>query len=60
MSNSSQMKWRYHKPFVNWLLKMQYAELQDDNVKPFVSPGLVLYMYEAYQAGMKQGKQENG
>tara|TARA_R100000458_G_C8115114_1_gene136343 strand:- start:267 stop:431 length:165 start_codon:yes stop_codon:yes gene_type:complete len=54
------MKWRYHKPFVNWLLKMQYAELQDDNVKPFVSPGLVLYMYEAYQAGMKQGKQENG
>jgi hypothetical protein len=48
------IKWQYHKPFVKWLLKMQYAEMKDDKISPFISPGLVLYMYEAYLAGFKE------
>ena len=54
------LKWRYNKPFVDWLLKMQYAEMKDEKVHPFVSPGLVLYMYEAYHAGFKQRGLEDG
>lgn len=47
------MKWQYDKPFVTWLLGQSYAEEKGNKIIPFVSLGLVLYMYEAYRQGFK-------
>ena len=51
-------RWQDDAGFVTWLLDVQYAEEAENKVKPFVSLGMVLYMYEAYSKGKENQRKE--
>jgi hypothetical protein len=44
------MKWQDDKAFCAWLLKVRYAEKKEDEMKPFLNLGGILYMHEAWFA----------
>jgi len=48
------LKWQEDVPFIDWLISKNYAEIKDGKVQPHTSLGLVLYMHEAYRAGLNQ------
>jgi hypothetical protein len=51
-------RWQDDSGFVNWLLDVRYAEEAENKIKPFVSLGMVLYMYEAYSKGKENQRKE--
>jgi len=48
------VKWQDDPVFVGWLLEAQYAKKSGGKLVPFLSLGLILYMYEAFQLGKQQ------
>ena len=49
-------RWQKDSAFVEWLVSVKYARRDDaDRVVPSVSGGLVIYMWEAWQAGKAHG-----
>ena len=49
-------RWQKDSAVVQWLLSVKYARRDDtDRVVPSVSGGLVIYMWEAWQAGQAHG-----
>ena len=51
------MDWKSDKAFVDWLLSTGYAVDSDKGVKPFLTLGVILYMFEAYGEGFNVGVQ---
>ena len=47
----SEKKWQDDENFIQWLLAMKYIEKEKGKLKPMLSNGLYLYMYEAYSEG---------
>lgn len=45
------MKWQDDPVFVGWLLEARYAVKKGGELRPYLSLGLILYMYEAFQLG---------
>ena len=46
-------KWQDDTGFIQWLSDMKYIEKEAGKLKPILSNGLYLYMYEAYNQGKK-------
>lgn len=46
-------QWRQCKPFVEAMLERKYINKQ---LEPYLSPGVMLYLYEAFQDGCKTAK----
>jgi len=49
-------KWKSDGPFCRWLIKSGYARYSNSSLALCVSGGLVIYMWEAYLSGVKQGE----
>ena len=49
------MRWQDDPGFCSWLIAAEYARDEGGTVKPYLSGGVVLYMYEAYQQGKARG-----
>ena len=51
-------KWTEDVGFYEWLCSVNYAQRIEGSieVRPFLSLGVVLYMHEAYRAGIENGK----
>lgn len=43
--------WQQDRRFVGWLVRSEYAHLVDGKPLPFLSAGVVIYMWEAWVAG---------
>ena len=56
------MKWQNDPAFCSWLLSSQYAKESKGKIEPYLSGGVVLYMWEAFQHGLSlrgsNGKEE--
>lgn len=44
------MKWRDDAEFVAWLIAHEYAEKVKGKIQPLLTNGLILYMFEVWQA----------
>lgn len=44
------MKWRDDPQFVGWLIAHEYAEMINGKVEPVLTQGMILYMFEVWQA----------
>tara|TARA_R110000824_G_scaffold260424_1_gene449099 strand:- start:794 stop:961 length:168 start_codon:yes stop_codon:yes gene_type:complete len=51
-------KWQDDTEFKNWLLENNYATETAKEIKPRLSLGLVLYCFEAFTEGKKQGQKK--
>jgi len=53
-------RWQDDRAFVAWLVGQRYASMapagQDAQVQPYLSLGSMLYLYEAWQAGIQNEK----
>lgn len=59
MINIQPKKWQSNGSFCQMLLKNEYAKRDSKGaIKPILSEGLVIYMYEAYRAGFSEGISE--
>ena len=45
------MKWQNDPAFCAWLLSERYARESKGKIEPYLSGGVVLYMWEAFQHG---------
>lgn len=45
-----QGRWQFCKPFVDWLVEMNYIEVNDGKIREYMSGGVYLYMWEAWRA----------
>lgn len=45
------MRWQDDEIFCAWLTEHRYAVQTDKGLRPNLSQGAILYMYESYQAG---------
>ena len=57
-SRSKVPKWTEDVGFYEWLCSMNYAQRLEGSieVRSFLTLGMVLYMHEAYRAGMENEK----
>jgi len=46
-------RWQDDEAFVCWLLAMGYASQTEKGLRPYLSAGAVIYMFEAYLYGKK-------
>ena len=51
--NKQKTRWQEDKKFCGWLIGMRYAEKGPKAPEPFLSNGVVLFMYEAWCARME-------
>ena len=51
------MDWKSDKAFVDWLLSTGYVIDSEKGIKPFLTLGVILYMFEAYVEGFNIGFQ---
>ena len=53
-------RWQNDQRFVQWLLSKQYAQMADKRggleVQTYLTLGTMLYLYEAWAAGVEYGK----
>ena len=52
------MRWQEDPTFCSWLVSVEYAEQLPSKIKPIISAGRVLYMWEAFQRGRELSKSE--
>ncbi len=52
------MKWQDDPGLVTWLLDRQYERQTAKGVDPYLSGGVVIYMFEAYNEGFNYGFQQ--
>ncbi len=52
------MKWQDNSDFCSWLLSQKYAKKSKDKIEPYLSGGVVLYMWEAFQHGLTHSSKE--
>ena len=43
------MDWKGDESFCEWMVSMNYVVRTEKGLKPFLTLGVVLYMYEAWQ-----------
>lgn len=48
-------RWESDAAFVGWLLASRYAERKGDKVVPYLTGGVVLYLWEAWTAARALG-----
>lgn len=53
-------KWQQDKHFCDWLLKMEYTYTEKKRLMSHIGEGTTLYMWEAYQEGVKFGRRQKG
>ena len=59
-SPSKPLRWQDDRAFVAWLVSQQYAGqiglIEGLEVKPYMTLGTMLYLHEAWLAGIQNGK----
>ena len=48
------MDWKSDKAFVDWLLSTGYVIDSEKGIKPFLTLGVILYMFEAWENGISR------
>jgi hypothetical protein len=51
--NEQTIRWQEDEKFCKWLLSKRYAEKGQKGIRPFLTNGVVLFMYEAWCARME-------
>ena len=50
VKEGEQIKWQNNTDFISWMLAMEYVVDTPKGIKPHLTLGCVLYMYEAWCA----------